>query len=77
MEVVIGHKGKCGHEVEVKGLGCHSGQAPLGINAINYASKIISFISDYQMKNQKKVLLIMIMKYLTLPFILVLFQVEQ
>ena len=46
MEVVIGHKGKCGHEVEVKGLACHSGKAPLGVNAINYASKLISFISD-------------------------------
>lgn len=46
MEVVIGHKGKCGHEVEVKGLACHSGQAPLGVNAINYASKLINFISN-------------------------------
>ena len=46
MEVVIGHKGKSGHEVEVKGLACHSGQAPLGVNAINYAAKLISFISD-------------------------------
>ena len=46
MELVIGHKGKCGHEVEVKGLGCHSGQAPLGVNAINYASKLINFIAD-------------------------------
>ena len=46
MEVVIGHKGKCGHEVEIKGLACHSGKAPLGVNAINYASKLISFISD-------------------------------
>lgn len=46
MEVVIGHKGKCSHEVEVNGLPCHSGQAPLGVNAINYASKLISFITD-------------------------------
>ena len=46
MEVVIGHKGKCSHEVEVKGLACHSGQAPLGVNAINYATKLISFILD-------------------------------
>ena len=53
MEVVIGHKGKCGHEVEVKGLACHSGQAPLGVNAINYASKLINFISDIANEKSK------------------------
>jgi acetylornithine deacetylase len=46
MEVGIGHKGKCSHVLEVNGLPCHSGQAPLGVNAINYASKLISFITD-------------------------------
>jgi acetylornithine deacetylase len=46
MEVVIGHKGKCGHEVKINGLACHSGQAPLGVNAINYAAKLISYISN-------------------------------
>ena len=53
MEVVIGHKGKCGHEVEVKGLECHSGQAPLGVNSINYAAKLISFISDLAKEKSK------------------------
>lgn len=53
MEVVIGHKGKCSHEVEVKGLACHSGQAPLGVNAINYAAKLISFISDLAKEKYK------------------------
>jgi len=46
MEVVIGHKGKCGHQVEINGLACHSGQAPLGVNAINYAAKLISYIMN-------------------------------
>lgn len=53
MEVVIGHKGKCGHTVEVNGLACHSGQAPLGVNAINYASKLITFISDIAKEKSK------------------------
>ena len=53
MEVVIGHKGKCGHEVEVTGLACHSGQAPLGVNAINYATKLISFISELALEKSK------------------------
>tara|TARA_Y100000590_G_scaffold464377_1_gene633665 strand:+ start:1371 stop:2534 length:1164 start_codon:yes stop_codon:yes gene_type:complete len=45
MEVVIGHKGKCGYHATVKGLACHSGQAPLGVNAINYAAKLMLYIS--------------------------------
>ena len=53
MEVVIGHKGKCGHEVKVKGLACHSGQAPLGVNAINYASKLINFILNIANEKSK------------------------
>ena len=53
MEVVIGHKGKCGHEVKINGLGCHSGQAPLGVNAINYAAKLISYISNIAVDKSK------------------------
>jgi len=46
MQVVTGHKGKCGYNVIVNGLACHSGQAPLGVNAINYAAKLIVYISE-------------------------------
>ena len=46
MEVVTGHKGKCGYQVVVRGLSCHSGQAPFGVNAINYAAKLISHIAE-------------------------------
>tara|TARA_Y100000590_G_scaffold105554_1_gene120088 strand:+ start:1221 stop:2393 length:1173 start_codon:yes stop_codon:yes gene_type:complete len=46
MEVVIGHKGKCSNKVKVKGLACHSGQAPFGVNAINYAAKLMIYISE-------------------------------
>ena len=46
MEVVTGHKGKCGYQVVVRGLSCHSGQAPFGVNAVNYAAKLISHITE-------------------------------
>ena len=46
MEVVIGHKGKCAYQVVVKGLACHSGQAPFGVNAVDYAAKLISHIIE-------------------------------
>ncbi len=46
MEVVIGHKGKCAYQVIVKGLACHSGQAPFGVNAVDYAAKLISYIAE-------------------------------
>ena len=46
MEIVIGHKGKHVYQVEVKGFSCHSGQAPFGVNAINYAAKLISYIAE-------------------------------
>lgn len=46
MEVVTGHKGKYSYQVEVKGLACHSGQAPFGVNAVDYAAKLISYIAE-------------------------------
>ena len=46
MEVVIGHKGKHAYEEKVDGFSCHSGQAPYGVNAINYASKLITYIEE-------------------------------
>ena len=46
MEVVIGHKGKHAYGVKVDGFSCHSGQAPYGVNAINYAAKLISYIEE-------------------------------
>jgi acetylornithine deacetylase len=44
MEVVIGHKGKLATRVKVRGHACHSGQSPLGVNAIDFASELIVFI---------------------------------
>lgn len=44
MRTVIGHKGKVACETRVRGHACHSAQAPLGVNAIEYAAELISFI---------------------------------
>ena len=44
MEVVIGHKGKHATRVKVRGHACHSGQSPLGVNAIDFASELIVYI---------------------------------
>jgi acetylornithine deacetylase len=44
MEVVIGHKGKHATRVKVRGHPCHSGQSPLGVNAIDFASELIVYI---------------------------------
>lgn len=44
MRVVTGHKGKVTCETHVHGHACHSAQAPLGVNAVEYAAEVISHI---------------------------------
>jgi acetylornithine deacetylase len=46
MAVVLGHKGKHSFEVEVRGAECHSAMAPMGVNAVEYAARLITRISD-------------------------------
>ena len=46
MKVVVGHKGKRAFRVRVKGLECHSSLAPQGVNAVDYAAKMVVFIQD-------------------------------
>ncbi len=53
MEVVIGHKGKHAYGVKVDGFSCHSGQAPYGVNAINYAAKLIAYIEELNKEKSK------------------------
>jgi len=45
MEVVIGHKGKLTTRCRVKGQACHSSLAPMGVNAVEYAAKVITYLS--------------------------------
>jgi acetylornithine deacetylase len=46
MDVVIGHKGKRSIKVIVRGRTCHSSLAPLGVNAVEYAARVIAKIRD-------------------------------
>jgi len=46
MNVVIGHKGKRSFKVTVRGRTCHSSLAPLGVNAVEYAARVIAKIRD-------------------------------
>ncbi|TCK08991.1 acetylornithine deacetylase [Marinobacterium mangrovicola] len=44
MRVVTAHKGKLAARVTVKGKECHSGMAPWGVNAVNYAARLITWL---------------------------------
>lgn len=46
MEVVIAHKGKRSVRAEVRGLAAHSSLAPLAVNAVEYAARLVAYISD-------------------------------
>lgn len=44
LQPVLGHKGKLGLRCDVKGSPCHSVYAPQGVNAIEYAAKLIHYL---------------------------------
>ncbi|WP_366556103.1 acetylornithine deacetylase [Aquibaculum sediminis] len=46
MRVVNAHKGKLSHRCHVHGFECHSSLAPHGVNAIEYAARIVVMLSD-------------------------------
>jgi acetylornithine deacetylase len=46
MGVVIGHKGRRSFRVAVHGRTCHSSLAPRGVNAVEYAARLIAKIRD-------------------------------
>ncbi|SLN64391.1 acetylornithine deacetylase [Oceanibacterium hippocampi] len=46
MSVVNGHKGKFAFRTRVRGLGCHSGLAPQGVNAVEYAAELIAHMKQ-------------------------------
>jgi acetylornithine deacetylase len=46
MGVMIGHKGKRSFRVTVHGKTCHSSLAPRGVNAVEYAARLIVKIRD-------------------------------
>lgn len=54
MKVVTAHKGKLAARVTVKGKECHSGMAPLGVNAVNYAARLILWLEQLADAQQKQ-----------------------
>ncbi|QIL84136.1 acetylornithine deacetylase [Diaphorobacter sp. HDW4A] len=46
LKPVLGHKGKLAMRCCVKGLACHSAYAPYGVNAIEYAARMIGKLGD-------------------------------
>lgn len=46
MRPVLGHKGKLAMRCEVHGAACHSAYAPLGVNAIEYAARLIGQLGE-------------------------------
>ena len=52
MEVVIGHKGKLATRCRVKGHACHSSLAPQGVNAVEFAAKVITYLSGMAKRKQ-------------------------
>ena len=46
MGVAVRHKGKAAARVRVRGHACHSSAAPLGVNAVEYAARLIVAVSD-------------------------------
>lgn len=46
MRPVLGHKGKLAVRCDVHGAACHSAYAPLGVNAIEYAARLIGRLGE-------------------------------
>ncbi len=46
MQVVIGHKAKRSVQATVRGRTCHSSLAPLGVNAVEFAARVIVKVRD-------------------------------
>lgn len=54
MQVVIGHKGNLATRCRVKGHACHSSLAPQGVNAVEYAAKVIAYLSGMARRKQQE-----------------------
>jgi acetylornithine deacetylase len=46
LKPVLGHKGKLAMRCQVKGAPCHSAYAPYGVNAIQYAARMIGHLEE-------------------------------
>ncbi|SDV51556.1 acetylornithine deacetylase [Chitinasiproducens palmae] len=46
LKPVLGHKGKLAMRCQVKGAACHSAYAPYGVNAIQYAARLVGRLEE-------------------------------
>lgn len=46
MKVASLHKGKLAAKITVTGKACHSGMAPYGVNAVNYAARLVNWLEN-------------------------------
>ena len=54
MQVITGHKGKRSYKVHVRGFEAHSSLAPEGVNAIEFASRLMVYLSDLANRMKKE-----------------------
>ncbi len=54
MRMVTGHKGKLSYRVTFKGLACHSAYISSGVNAIEYAAELVTFIRGMNRRMQER-----------------------
>ena len=54
MNMVLGHKGKLAYQVTVTGESCHSAYITSGVNAVEYAAELVSFIRAMNQRVQEK-----------------------
>ena len=54
MGMVLGHKGKISFRVTVSGLSCHSAYISNGVNAVEYAADLITFIRNMNARVQQQ-----------------------
>jgi acetylornithine deacetylase len=56
MKMIIGHKGKAAFKVILTGSSCHSAYITNGVNAVEYAAELVSFIRKMNLKMQQQTL---------------------
>mgnify|MGYP006421036131 CR=1 FL=1 len=54
MQVINGHKGNLSMRAEVRGRAGHSALAPQAVNALEYAARVVTFLSDLNRRKQRE-----------------------
>ncbi|MGO1120765.1 acetylornithine deacetylase [Rhodovibrionaceae bacterium A322] len=54
MQVITGHKGKLTQTCHVSGFECHSSLAPQGVNAVQYAAKLVTHLTEMAERKSKE-----------------------